>query len=168
MKIKTSASLPPDPSSLFQALKRVHLQVKIWSCCSAFSIPEIDPEDYGWRFDQAEDRLVPVWFIGPQLPPSFSKKSSPHRSAGTDGDDEESESEAPPKRKKRKKEKKAIETEIEVENDANQYDGDEEGCRETLASLDTNEEDMESSDESSWEVSDFLSDDTSAEEEWKP
>lgn len=97
MKVKTSASLPPEPSSLVQALKRVHLQIRIWSYCSEVVIPEIDPVEYGWRFDQGEDKLVPVWYIGPQLPPSFARKSSPIQTAGTDGDDEESKNGEVPK-----------------------------------------------------------------------
>ena len=153
-----------DPSSLLQALKRVQLQVRIWSNSSALLIPEMDPEEYGWNFDSKENKMVPVWFMGLQVPPSFSTKPAPMRTGDTDGDDEQSEDEAPKKKRRRKKEK------IEYETDVFQYEADDEDGGdggETYPEDDADEEE-ESSGESSWEVSDFQSDDDSADDDWKP
>ena len=88
---------------------------------------------------------MPVWFIVPHVSPSHSST------------DEEAESEALPKRKKRKKEKKYVESEIDV------VYADEEDCREA----ESEREEMESLDEGYWEVFEFLSDDTFADEGWK-
>ena len=155
MKVKTSMSLPPDPSSLLQAVKRVQLQVKIWSYCSVLVIPEMDPEDYGWRYDPKEKKMVPVWFIGPQVPPSFNRKPSSIQTGDTDGDDEQSEDESPKKKRRRKKEV------IEFESDVDRYEADDEDGGDTRTC--TEEDDNESA----WEVSDFYSDDDS-DDDWNP
>ena len=164
MKVKTSMSLPPDPSSLLQAIKRVQLQVNIWSHSSELLIPEMDPEEYGWNYDSTLNKMVPVWFVGPQVPPSFSRKPSPMRTGDTDGDDEESEDEAPKKKRRRKK----VDHDNEIE--VGDYEADDENGGETTTCPeddDDNEEEKESSDESAWEVSDFRSDDDS-DVDWKP
>ena len=166
MKVKTSMSLPPDPSSLLQAIKRVQLQVNIWSHSCELLIPEMDPEEYGWNYNSTLNKMVPVWFVGPQVPPSFDRTPSPMRTAGDDGDDEESEDEAPKRKRRRKKVNDGEEIEIEIE--IGDYEADDENEGERICPDDDNEDDeQESSDESSWEVSDFQSDDDS-DVEWKP
>ena len=166
MKVKTSMSLPPDPSSLLQAIKRVQLQVNIWSHSCELLIPEMDPEEYGWNYNSTLNKMGPVWFVGPQVPPSFDRTPSPMRTAGDDGDDEESEDEAPKRKRRRKKVNDGEEIEIEIE--IGDYEADDENEGERICPDDDNEDDeQESSDESSWEVSDFQSDDDS-DVEWKP
>ena len=70
-KQKTSTSLPPDPNSLFHALWRAQLQVYIWRRCNEININIVDPLNYGWRFDESEGILLPVWFTVKQFPPSL-------------------------------------------------------------------------------------------------
>ena len=74
MTVKTSMSLPPDSRSLFEAIKRAQLQVFTWSHCNQNIIQNVNPEMYGWNWDSNVSLMVPAWFTGPQLPPSFSKK----------------------------------------------------------------------------------------------
>ena len=73
-KIKTSTSLPPDPDSLLQDLKRKQFQVNIWKQLDKVWMTLVDPKLYGWKFCEISKLLVPVWFTGSQLPPCLQKK----------------------------------------------------------------------------------------------
>ena len=68
---KTSISLPPDPDSCKQAIKRAHCQTYYWNNCLQLIIDPINVEENGWEI---KDKIYPVWFTGPQLPPSCSNK----------------------------------------------------------------------------------------------
>ena len=70
LKTKSSVSLPADPDSICEEIKRVHLQSFIWCNCLKTIIPSIDPDSYGWRFKGC-DEISPTWFTGNQLPPSL-------------------------------------------------------------------------------------------------
>ena len=73
-KEKSSMSLPPDPDSLLQALKRAQLQTILWQQCGEAAIKQLDPEQYGLKWDNSAKKMIPVWYIGPQLPPTFQKR----------------------------------------------------------------------------------------------
>ena len=73
LKQKSSLTLPPDPGSVTQAIKRVNLQMKIWF--QSFNQNMTEFEQNGWK--RCDDKLimVPVWFTGSQLPPTDMKRS---------------------------------------------------------------------------------------------
>ncbi len=73
-KEKSSMSLPPDPDSLLQALKRAQFQTLLWQQCSVIRIELLNPEQYGWKWDDDAKKMVPLWYNGPQLPPKLQKK----------------------------------------------------------------------------------------------
>ena len=75
---KTSISLPPDPDSCKQAIKRAHCQSYYWNNCLQPIIDPINVEENGWEI---KDKIYPVWFTGPQLPPSCSKKKKTQKIA---------------------------------------------------------------------------------------
>ena len=96
-KQKASSSLIPDPDSLNQHLKRARLQTMIWTQSGQQNIDYPNPTEYGWV---QEDGLKPLWFVGPQLPPSLTRASRKrkHRvekTVGYDADTEESDAEEP-------------------------------------------------------------------------
>ena len=68
MKQKSSLSLPPDPDSIIQAIKRVHLQSSTWPQCLNQNSTVISFENNGWAWSVEESIMVPVWFTGSQLP----------------------------------------------------------------------------------------------------
>ena len=47
LKTKSSASLPADPDSICQEIKRVHLQSFIWINCLQTILPALNVELYG-------------------------------------------------------------------------------------------------------------------------
>ena len=67
MKTKSSQSLPPDPDSIHQAVRRVHYQVYYWLRFAEKSIQYISLEDNGWTIDVAKSLVEPVWFTGELL-----------------------------------------------------------------------------------------------------
>ena len=92
MKTKTSMSITPDQDSVLQAIKRVHYQAFHWYRCTDITIPEVSFEDHGWKWDEKEGLVVPVWFEGLQLPPSFTARRRRQRATcyqddSTDADD---------------------------------------------------------------------------------
>eukprot|EP00794_Sanderia_malayensis_P001365 gene1365-biopygen1116 len=172
-KEKSSMALPPDPDSLLQALKRSQLQTKIWLQCGEYRMELLDPEDYGWKWNEETSAITPVWFTGTQLPPSLQKKK--HRQKGYKSDqaaieeDDDDLSDSPvtnkPRRIKRKNNPKANSSSntdqdkgIPLENDRD-FGDDEMAAEIEDCSLDSNE--------SEWEVSDFLSSNDSV-DEWAP
>jgi len=75
---KTSIALPPDPDSCKQAIKRAHFQSYYWNNCLQSEIEPINVEENGWCI---KDKIYPLWYTGPQLPPSCSKKKKTSKSA---------------------------------------------------------------------------------------
>ena len=73
-KNKNSVGLLPDPDSLLQFLRRVQLQTVIWCSSGETMIESLNPEEYGWMVDGTNENLEPVWFLGPQLPPSLNRR----------------------------------------------------------------------------------------------
>ena len=66
-------TLPPDPDSLLQALRRAQLQVYTWRNCCQANIEPVDAEKYAWRWDESSRLLMPLWYEGEQLPPSLRR-----------------------------------------------------------------------------------------------
>ena len=73
---RQSKSLPPDIQSLKQALLRVHYQMYSWLRYNLLVIEELNMEEYGWQVDSENDLVTPLWFTGPQLPPSMELRIS--------------------------------------------------------------------------------------------
>ena len=67
MKTKSSQSLPPDPDSIHQAVRRVHYQVYYWLRFAEKSIQTISLKDNGWTIDVAKSLVEPVWLTGELL-----------------------------------------------------------------------------------------------------
>ena len=106
-------SIPPDPDSAVQVIKRSHYQIYQWlRCCHAW-IETLPLECNGWIVDEEDSQVVvkPLWFTGSQLPPSAqtkkNKKTSSIVTSGNIDDDDLTEGEKSdvksPKRKKTKK-----------------------------------------------------------------
>ena len=95
-KQKASSSLIPDPASLHQHLQRARLQTIIWTQSGEQNIEYPEPTEYGWI---EKDGLKPLWFDGPQLPPSLTREGRKRRRKETtldyDADTEESDVEEP-------------------------------------------------------------------------
>ena len=72
LKNKSSLSLPADPDSMSQEIKRCHLQSYIWLNCLQGVISELDPENYGWYVGN-DDEMHPTWFTESQFPPFLRK-----------------------------------------------------------------------------------------------
>ena len=60
-KEKSSVSLPPDPDSLLQALKRTQMQTLLWQQCGEITIKQCNPEQYGWKWEDGAKKMVPIW-----------------------------------------------------------------------------------------------------------
>ena len=67
--------IPPDAYSAKQAIHCVHHQVYTWLRCTEKWIEPIPYEENGWKHDVEENYLKPVWFTGPQFPPSVTKRT---------------------------------------------------------------------------------------------
>jgi len=48
LKKKSSMSVPPDPDSLIQVIKRAHLQIYEWYRCAQQNIDHLNLEEFGW------------------------------------------------------------------------------------------------------------------------
>ncbi|XP_065053639.1 uncharacterized protein LOC135682604 [Rhopilema esculentum] len=72
MKSKSSSSIPPDPDSVKQAIRRANYQVFHWVRCCEVNIETVSFENHGWKWDKEKQVVVPIWFKGKQLPPSLS------------------------------------------------------------------------------------------------
>eukprot|EP00794_Sanderia_malayensis_P000821 gene821-118_t len=85
-----------------QAVRRCLLQVYIWKRCCHENIDALSYKENGWKAE--ENKLIPNWFTGKQLPPTLAKKrlKKKIRNAG-DADTKASESEDSCKRKRRRK-----------------------------------------------------------------
>lgn len=71
-KNKTTMTIPPDEDSCTQHILRCHHRVYIWTRCNQSIIPTIDKFKNGWKLSE-DGMIVPVWYKGPQLPPSCKK-----------------------------------------------------------------------------------------------
>ena len=95
--------MPPDPDSCKQAIKRAHCQSYCRNNCLQPIIDPINVEENGWEI---KDKIYPVCFTGPQLPPPCSKKKKTQKIAkvtnyGGDKDSDTSLKKTPKKRVKR-------------------------------------------------------------------
>ncbi len=177
-------SLPPDPDSLSQVIKRAHHQAYFWLRCIGKEINELEVENYGWRWCEEWRLMTPVWYTGDQLPPSFKskrrRKIQQDNSDDGDADSEENSLESQPMPRKRKKRVKVVKQAV-VErkedslddtemHDEVPYKGDDECLIDSYAEAQEGSRwhlPVTSSDESSWEVSDLASTDDSL-DEWMP
>eukprot|EP00794_Sanderia_malayensis_P014584 gene14584-biopygen11679 len=103
MKCKSSLSLPPDPDSVREAIKRVHYQVFTWIHCCKVTIEDIPADENGWLWDEGQTIVLPVWFKGRQFPPSIIRKNTRRIKAHPDADAELSDEGEEPARKKIRK-----------------------------------------------------------------
>ena len=92
-KSKSTANIPPDPDSLLQALKRVHAILYVWIRSDECHIDLLPYRDFGWEWCEDQKVVAPVWFIGPQLPPTIKKKSKSQKSESSNPEDADDESE---------------------------------------------------------------------------
>ncbi len=91
LKVKTSSSIPPDPDSVKQAIKRVNLPVFQWICCCQREIGDASFKRNGWKRDDDKNLFVPIWFEGKQLPLSLSlKRKTRDRNASSHEEDDDS------------------------------------------------------------------------------
>ena len=67
-KSKSSSKIPPDPKSLLQDIKRVHLQSYVFLHATERVCNRLDPEYFGWTKDQENGTLIPHWYDGKQYP----------------------------------------------------------------------------------------------------
>ena len=73
MKVKSSMSIPPDPDSLMQVIKRVHYQVFYWIRSTEINIEEIDYRRFGWKCCDKECQTIPCKVRGKtKLTPSMN------------------------------------------------------------------------------------------------
>lgn len=145
LKQKSSLSIPPDPDSVVQAIKRVHYQTTKWFQCTSQNIVSVPFEGNGWTWCGDGSIARPVWYTGKQLPETLQNKS-----------------------KKRRKSSNKSETETPLHSKTlidKFYDGDDEAEIPIFLVPQTGY--SESEDESDWEVSDFLSSEDSC-DEWLP
>ena len=172
MKTKTSSRVPPDPDSVIQAIFRCHYQAYCWYRCHLVELPLIPLEDNGWKWDEERDVLMPHWFTGRQMPPSFASRRTKNRIIVDSENSGESESEDSPKPKRRKKRNIIKKAKNVVRcnefRDSNEGDDDDDGTAGMQDESDEMPSEAVASDnESEWEVSDFLSSDDSC-DEWIP
>ena len=94
--IKTSSTLISEEESIVQRLKSSDLQCPIWNQCMKQNmiIPEL--ERCGWCMKDV--KVLQVWYVGGQLPPSFTKRKTKklvnsskyaNKSGDTDDDDDD-------------------------------------------------------------------------------
>ena len=161
LKTKTSMSIPPDPDSAVQVIKRSHHQVFQWlRCCYAW-IETLPLESNGWIIEEEDSKPIvkPLWFTGSQLPPSAVNKKNKKkpRAAVTSGniaDDEtdDDNSDKSPKHKKQKRlsinereghNTKALEITAEVHKDEDFVSGGGQAFRRWSRSLATADQDAD-------------------------
>ena len=188
LKVKSSMTIPPDPDSVVQVIKRSHHQVYQWlRCCSPW-VDTLSFEDNGWIVEEEDSQPVvkPVWFTGTQLPPSAQKKNTKKAviaTAGNLADDDLTDPEdvQPPKRKRQKRlfkkeregtviptSEEAQEQEtvgsvvVSLQNTDHDEDRESEGGSEAVGdtSMDADWE--------KWEDCDFLTTDNDSADKWLP
>eukprot|EP00795_Rhopilema_esculentum_P012489 gene12489-3172_t len=101
LKNKSSMSLPPDPDSVVQVIKRAHCQAYVWYRCGQRTINHLDLEEFGWKIQDGD--VKPVWFVGNQFPPSVKSIRGRRAKGGSFGEYDSCNSEKCPPRKKARK-----------------------------------------------------------------
>ena len=71
-KIKTSSTLISDEESIVKNLMRSDLECFVWNQCTKKDIIIPKLEERGWYMKDA--KVLPVWYVGEQLPSSLSKR----------------------------------------------------------------------------------------------
>ena len=66
--------MPPDPLSCKQANRRANYHSYSWLHCIDEIVAQLSLTSNGWNYNQQLNMVVPVWFDGPQFPPSIIKK----------------------------------------------------------------------------------------------
>ena len=176
-------SLPPDPDSVVQVIKRAHCQAYVWYRCGQRTINHLDLEEFGWKIQDGD--VKPVWFVGNQFPPSVKSIRGREAKDGSFlGDYDSCNSEKCPPRKKARKQvrkwrRKKTGLDDQPPNKQTLFDEAEDSPIAETAIINSGEEgDKESdtndcverdnsSDESEWEVFDFMSSEDSC-DEWLP
>ena len=188
LKVKSSMTIPPDPDSVVQVIKRSHHQVYQWlRCCSPW-VDTLPFEDNGWIVEEDDSQPVvkPVWFTGTQLPPSAQKKNTKKAVIATAGDladDDLTDPEdvQPPKRKRQKrlskKEREGIVIPTSEEAQKQEMVGsvvvslpntDHDADRESEGGSEAVGETSMDDDWEEWEDCDFLTTDNDSADEWLP
>ena len=104
---KTSQSIPPDPDSAEQCIKRAHLQTYYWlNCAKPIVLPLLFDEN-GWKF--VDNELKPIWFTGYQMPPSLRRGRKGKQSYTADDEGEGTTQNADTRKRKRVQPKKKTE-----------------------------------------------------------
>ena len=62
MKTKSSQSLPPDPKSMEQHIRRCNCQLMIWLSCDQANHQCISLDGGGWIVKN--EQMQPIWFLG--------------------------------------------------------------------------------------------------------
>ena len=52
--------LPPTDDNFIENVKRAHLQACVWKACMASSPPDLNPMNYGFHYDRAENNILPT------------------------------------------------------------------------------------------------------------
>ena len=68
LKTKLSLSLPPDPDSVVQMIKRAHLQTHTWLRSTEVNIKQLRYSDFGWSWSEEKKRVIPIWLTRERLP----------------------------------------------------------------------------------------------------
>ena len=104
LKTKSSLSLPPDPDSVVQMIKRAHLQTHTWLRSTEMNMNHLRYSDFGWSWSEEEKRVIPIWFIGERLPPKSvaMRKRKTFRGSSSEFADDEDDVQKTKKNRKRK------------------------------------------------------------------
>ena len=65
-------------------LRRAQYQIHVWRSSSRNTVDHKDPKEYGWSWNEEEEIMTPVWFIGLQIPPTL-KKTTKRKQSLSDG-----------------------------------------------------------------------------------
>ena len=164
----------PDPDLVELAIKRAHLQTFTWLCYYEQNLQTLHPEEFGWKLTDGE--LKPLQFNGDQFPPSITRRREGKQTDGNDTDSESSDPhDGPPKNKPRAQPSVIKSKKIkQITRKKKGYKKKDNDTKDKLLSPDGEEVDEElfivtnsstvacnTSSESDWEVSDFLSSDDS-------
>ena len=164
----------PDPDLVELAIKRAHLQTFTWLCCYEQNVQTLHSEEFGWKLTDGE--LKPLWFNGDQFPPSITRRRQGKQTDGNDADSESSDPHnGPPKNKTRAqpsiikskkikqitRKKKGYKKKDNDTKDKRLSPDGEEVDEELLIVTNSSTAACNTSSESDWEVSDFLSSDDS-------
>eukprot|EP00795_Rhopilema_esculentum_P017038 gene17038-biopygen919 len=84
LKNKSLMSLPTDPDSVVQVIKRAHCQAYVWYGCGQRTINHLDLEEFGWKIQDGD--VKPVWFVGNHFPPSVKSIRGRKGKGGSFGD----------------------------------------------------------------------------------